>query len=109
VLFEDFGDNAQMLALHFWVELAPRVSAVLVASDLRFMIEKSFAESGIVIAYPQRDVHLHAEAPLRVELAAKSEGRTGAIAPAEAADSTAPPAPTADATGPSPGDRDPRA
>ena len=58
VLFEDFGDNAQMLALHFWVELGPRVSAALVASDLRFMIEKQFAENGIVIAYPQRDVHL---------------------------------------------------
>ena len=68
VLFEDFGDNAQMLALHFWVELGPRVSAALVASDLRFMIEKQFAENGIVIAYPQRDVHLDTAQPLRIEV-----------------------------------------
>jgi small-conductance mechanosensitive channel len=68
VLFEDFGDNAQLLALHFWVELGPRVSAVMVASDLRFMIDKQFAENGIVIAYPQRDVRLVAAAPLRVEI-----------------------------------------
>jgi potassium-dependent mechanosensitive channel len=68
VLFEDFGDNAQTLALHFWVELLPRVSAAQVASDLRFMIEKQFAENGIVIAYPQRDVHLDTAQPLRVEV-----------------------------------------
>jgi len=68
VLFEDFGDNAQTLALYFWVELSARVSAAQVASDLRFMIEKQFAENGIVIAFPQRDVHLDATAPLRVEV-----------------------------------------
>jgi small-conductance mechanosensitive channel len=39
-----------------------------VASDLRFMIEKQFAENGIVIAYPQRDVHLDSAQPLRVQV-----------------------------------------
>jgi len=72
VLFEDFGDNAQTLGLYFWVELAPRVSAAQVASDLRFMIEKQFAENGIAIAFPQRDVHLDSAHPLRVEVVGRA-------------------------------------
>lgn len=32
------------------------------------MIDKALAEAGIVIAYPQRDIHLDTAAPLRVEL-----------------------------------------
>ena len=67
VMFEDFGDNAQVLALYFWVELGPKVGAAQVASDLRFMIEKQFAESGIVIAFPQRDIRIDAARPLRIE------------------------------------------
>jgi small-conductance mechanosensitive channel len=50
VIFEDFADSAQLLVLHFWVELGPKVSGTQVASDLRFMIEKQFAEAGISIA-----------------------------------------------------------
>ena len=72
VLFEDFGDNAQTLGLYFWVELGTRVSAAQVASDLRFMIEKQFAENGIVIAFPQRDVHLDSAQPLRVEVVGRA-------------------------------------
>ncbi|OQC13332.1 MAG: hypothetical protein BWX79_01038 [Alphaproteobacteria bacterium ADurb.Bin100] len=32
------------------------------------MIEKSFAEGGISMAFPQRDVHLDSPRPLQVEL-----------------------------------------
>jgi small-conductance mechanosensitive channel len=38
--------------------LNPGVSGTAVMSDLRFMIEKQFDEAGIVVAFPQRDVHL---------------------------------------------------
>lgn len=68
VIFEDFGDNALVFALFFWVELRPGMSSVQVMSDLRFMIEKKFAEGGIVLAYPQRDIHLDVVKPLRIEL-----------------------------------------
>ncbi len=74
VLFEDFGDNAQVLALYFWVELGPKVGAAQVASDLRFMIEKQFAESGIVIAFPQRDIRIDAARPLRIEWGRRPPG-----------------------------------
>lgn len=33
------------------------------------MIEKRLSDEGTVIAFPQRDVHLSSEHPLRVELA----------------------------------------
>jgi small-conductance mechanosensitive channel len=68
VLFEDFGDNALVFALYFWIEMGPGVSSPAVMSDLRFMIEKRFAEAGIGIAFPQRDIHLTASRPLQVEL-----------------------------------------
>jgi potassium efflux system protein len=68
VIFEDFGDNAMVFALYFWVDLGPTVNSPQVMSDLRFMIEKHFAEKGIVIAFPQRDVRLDATKPLRIEV-----------------------------------------
>jgi len=68
VVFEDFGDSAQVLTLYFWVELSPKVNAMQVASDLRFMIEKRLAEADIVMPCPQRDVHLDAGRPLEVKV-----------------------------------------
>ncbi|MGH6624017.1 MAG: mechanosensitive ion channel domain-containing protein [Burkholderiaceae bacterium] len=68
VIFEDFGDNALVFALHVWLELRPNMSSTQVMSDLRFIIEKRFTEAGISIAYPQRDVHFDTTKPLRVEL-----------------------------------------
>ena len=44
------------------------VPVTTLASDLRFMIDKAFAEAGIVISFPQRDLHFDGGAPLRVEL-----------------------------------------
>lgn len=69
VLFEDFADNNLVFALYFWIDVKAGTSGSVVMSDLRFMIEKSFAEAGISIAFPQRDVHLDTTRPLQVELA----------------------------------------
>jgi small-conductance mechanosensitive channel len=44
------------------------VNPLQVASDLRFMIERRFAEEKIVLAFPQRDVHLDSAQPLRIEM-----------------------------------------
>lgn len=69
VLFMDFGDNALMFALYVWLEVAPgRRGGNLILSDLRFMIDASFAEQGIEIPFPQRDVHLDASSPLPVRM-----------------------------------------
>ena len=40
----------------------------IVASDLRYRVDEMFREAGIVIAFPQRDVHLDSSEPLDVRL-----------------------------------------
>lgn len=58
VVFEEFGDSALIFKLFFWVDMAQNASRYYVASDLRYMIDNVFAKNGIVIAFPQMDVHL---------------------------------------------------
>lgn len=69
VLFMDFGDNALMFALYVWLEVGPgRRRGNVILSDLRFMIDASFAEHGIEIPFPQRDIHLDASSPVPVRV-----------------------------------------
>jgi small-conductance mechanosensitive channel len=78
VLFEDFGADALQFVLQVWLELSPKVSSTEVQSDLRFMIEKRLREAGIVMAFPQRDVHLDSSRPLRIEVVrGDEEGKPG--------------------------------
>lgn len=72
VFFEDFGDNSLIFALYFWIDYGPEVNPMHVASDLRFMIDKRFAEENIVLAFPQRDVHLDSAQPFRIEVVSPS-------------------------------------
>jgi len=48
ILLEEFTDSALMFSLQYWIEIGPAVDPATIASDLRFMIEKTFAEAGIV-------------------------------------------------------------
>lgn len=58
VFFEDFGDNALVFEMNVWIETGDQRDLRRVRSDLRFRIEKLFNEAGIVVAFPQRDIHL---------------------------------------------------
>ena len=58
VIFAEFGDNSLNFDCVFWVESSGEKSARIIRSDLRFSIDAAFAEHGVVIAFPQRDVHL---------------------------------------------------
>ncbi len=73
VIFEDFGDNALMFELQYWIDYGKGADGAQIASDLRFMIEKALGEAGIVVPYAQRDVHLDASGPLRVEVVSRAE------------------------------------
>jgi small-conductance mechanosensitive channel len=68
-VFEDFGDNALIFSLYFWVELGGSAAPMIVTSDLRLMIEKRFTEAGIGVPFPQRDLHLATDRPIQVEIA----------------------------------------
>ena len=78
ILFSDFGDNALVFRIHFWAAVYSLMDINILQSDLRFRIDTLFNENGIVIAFPQRDLHLKsASAPIQVEvLSQKSRSQT---------------------------------
>jgi len=67
VVFADFGADSLTFELKFWLNLR-QSSKGEVESDLRFSIDELFADRGLVIAYPQRDVHLNVMRPVEIRL-----------------------------------------
>ena len=57
VIFEDFGDSALTFDLWFWARVGAVRELRVIRSEQRFSITKHFEEAGIVIAFPQRDLH----------------------------------------------------
>lgn len=64
VIFEDFGDSALIFDTYFWVNADGDRDLRKIRSEVRFRIDALFAEHGIVIAFPQRDIHLDGEVKL---------------------------------------------
>lgn len=58
VIFEDFGDSSLVFDVYFWIEMSGGRSLRGTRSELRFKIAKIFEDNGIVIAFPQQDVHI---------------------------------------------------
>jgi len=66
VIFESFGDNALTLRLRAYI---PNVEHRLeTVSRLHQAINDKFIAAGLVIAFPQRDVHLDTAKPLDIRL-----------------------------------------
>lgn len=68
VRFSDFGDNALIFDLYFWVSMNNIFERLRISSDIRFYIDESFRSAGIVIAFPQRDIHLDTLKPLDIKI-----------------------------------------
>ena len=68
VMFEDFGDNALIFDGFFWCEAGGERELRQVRSDIRFRIAELLDENDIVVAFPQRDVHLDATRPVPVQI-----------------------------------------
>jgi len=88
VLFTDFGDSALVFRAYFWVRVPQMIDRRRIESDVRFRIDTLFREAGIVIAFPQNDVHLDVSTPVPVRLVAADE-----LLEAEAAAAAPPPLP----------------
>jgi small-conductance mechanosensitive channel len=58
VIFDDFGDNSLVFELNVWVYATAERGLRLIRSDLRYRIDELFRENGVVISFPQRDVHI---------------------------------------------------
>ncbi len=68
VLFTEFGDNTLNFLMYVWAHVQAPLDRQIIESDLRFRIDELFNETGIVIAFPQRDVHLDTMRPLEVKV-----------------------------------------
>jgi potassium efflux system protein len=68
VVFNDFGDNALIFEVYFWINVQRVIERRLIESSVRFRIDDLFREAGIIIAFPQRDVHLDMTRPLELRL-----------------------------------------
>ena len=68
VFFEDYGDSALLFVLVYWVKLGLQVGPRRVDSDLRHAIGDRFAEAGIGVPFPQRDIRLEVNGPLPVQV-----------------------------------------
>ena len=68
VAFEDFGDNALIFDAFFWCDVGGEKALREIRSAIRFRISQLFDDNGIVIAFPQRDVHLDATKPLEIRM-----------------------------------------
>jgi potassium efflux system protein len=66
ITFDEFGDNALTLRLRAYLEDMDRRLGC--ASELRSAINDKYNAAEIVIAFPQRDVHLDTSAPLDVNI-----------------------------------------
>ncbi|TKB45414.1 mechanosensitive ion channel [Thalassotalea mangrovi] len=58
VFFQDFGDNALIFEVFFWINSTVDGGLRAVSSEIRYEIDRQFNQAGIVIAFPQRDIHV---------------------------------------------------
>lgn len=68
VYLQEFADSALSLRLDFWADLLVQPKRMRLMSDVRLRIEALFSQNGILLAFPQRDVHLDIVQPVKVEL-----------------------------------------
>jgi potassium efflux system protein len=68
VTFEEFGDSSINLLLRAYIPSPDR--RLTTASELRASLKRKFEDAGIVIAFPQRDVHFDTGKPLEIRMQA---------------------------------------
>lgn len=73
VWFNDFGDNSLVFQVHFWIKARTMTQMKRVETDVRLNIDRLFREHEIVIAFPQRDLHIQTPRPIELRLTGGSE------------------------------------
>jgi small-conductance mechanosensitive channel len=71
VLFDDFADSSLVFNAIFWVCAESETRLRQVRSDIRFSIYEVFEQHDVVIAFPQRDLHIDGEIVLKRSLVKK--------------------------------------
>lgn len=68
VYFHDFGADAIVLRLLYWIDKQVVGTGNRVPSELRLSIYNSLNAAGISLAFPQRDIHLATATPISVQV-----------------------------------------
>lgn len=68
VWFVGFGESSLDFQLNFFVTIRSISERITIESDIRHMIDGLLKEANIVIAFPQRDIHLDASKPIEVSM-----------------------------------------
>jgi potassium efflux system protein len=66
ITFEEFGDNALLIVGRMY--LASLEDRLKIKTEINVEINRRFEQAGIVIAFPQRDIHLDTTRPLEISL-----------------------------------------
>jgi potassium-dependent mechanosensitive channel len=74
VLFEEFSDNALKFTVYFWLEIISVRDNRIIVSEIRHRLSEALARAGVVIAFPQRDVHIDATGPIAVKIIPSGDG-----------------------------------
>ena len=74
IFLEDYGDNAVIFDAYFWCEVGSEGELRKTCSAIRFRLDELFSENNIVIAYPQRDLHMDTLSPLEIKLVNADKG-----------------------------------
>jgi small-conductance mechanosensitive channel len=75
ILFEQFGDSALLFTGYFWMELISNRDNRIAVSEIRHAINEFLEKAGIVISFPQRDVHLDSAKPIEVKVLSSEKER----------------------------------
>lgn len=72
IFFEDFGDSALVFDAYFWCNVRSERELRTIRSNVRHKTVELFENDGIVIAFPQQDVHIDSVRPLQFEMIDRS-------------------------------------
>jgi len=73
VLFTDFGESALIFKVLFWIRIREFVNTLVIESDIRYRIDEFFREAGIIIAFPQQDVHFDSLKPIELKIISENK------------------------------------
>ena len=77
ITFDEFGNSSLNFTIRFWSKLDSRIQ---IRSELNVQINEEFTGNGIVIPFPQRDVHVKLEGSDReLRLVASSNTHTKTV------------------------------
>ena len=74
VFFQEFGNHSLNFSISFWIRVHHIIDLRTIPSDIRYRIDDLFRADGIVIAFPQQDLHFRT--PLQVEMKRPGPSKT---------------------------------